>query len=356
VDNRSLNTDPFTAVRYDYTTYDAGLDGRWRFNPQVASTVGFAWQRWDRNANREAQTSDEYTVKLVVDATPLDWLLARLTYRPSFRRIGDYNTFAHLFHAATEEDAASEASVSQSVLLRKFDEADRDRQRVDLLLQFTPTDVISVTPTFSYWYDDYYNSPLGLRNAENFSAGIDVTWSPFPWLALTAGYVYERLDQQQRSQNREVVGGVTFEPADFIWESDNVDTYNTVHASLKATLIPEVLDWYLFVNYSLGDGEIKTRNPIPPRSGNASQNSNATAKPFPDLQNTLIQVGTTFRYRFAKAWSFALSYLFEQFDETNFRTDALKPFQTQTSSIYLGNDIKDYTAHIITLALGYHFQ
>jgi MtrB/PioB family decaheme-associated outer membrane protein len=356
VDNRSLDTEAIRVPRYDYTTYDAGLDGRWRFGPQVATTAGFAWERWDRSQFREVPTSDEYMLKLAVDATPFDWLLGRLTYRPSFRRISNYNTFAHLIHTSIETDIASAAAVSQSLLLRKFDEADRDRQRVDLLLQFTPIDPLSITPTFSYWNDDYYNSPLGLHSSEDISAGIDVTWNPFPWLAMTAGYVYERLDQQQRSQNREVANGKTFDPPDFIWVSNNVDTYHTVHASLTATLIPEVLDWLLYVNFSMGNGEIKTRNPIVPTSGSASQNSNATAKPFPDLENTLTQVGTTLRYRFAKAWYFTLGYLFEQFDEQNFRTDLLKPFQTATSSIYLGNNLKDYTAHIVTLVLGYTFK
>ena len=63
----------------------------------------------------------------------------------------------------------------------------RDRQRVALFLQFTPTDVISITPTVSYWYDDYYNSTLGLQNAENWSECIEPLMMPTPSTVYDSG-------------------------------------------------------------------------------------------------------------------------------------------------------------------------
>lgn len=354
-DRAPVVTEARRATRFSYTKHNADLDGRWRFGPGLATTVGVGWERWDRVFHREAD-SDEYSGKLAVDATPLDWLLARLTYRPSFRRIGDYNTFAHLQHTVVEEVSPDEQAQGQSPLLRKFDEADRNRHRIDLMLQFTPTNVIAITPTFTYWHDDYTNTALGLQEAQDWSAGLDVSWTPFTWLTATAGYVYERIDQEQRSRSRDVVGGATLDFPDFTWISKNVDTFHTIHAGVRATLIDKVLDVLFEAGYSRGDSEIKTRNPITPVSGTAAQRTSATAKPFPDVENTLIRLGAAVRYRFAKAWYASLGYLFEKFDETNFRTDTLLPFQAATSSIYLGNDIKDYTAHIVTLALGYRFD
>jgi MtrB/PioB family decaheme-associated outer membrane protein len=344
------------ATRFPYTKHNADVDARWRFSSELATTVGAGWERWDRVFHREVPNSDEYFGKLAVDASPLDWLLARLTYKPSFRRIDEYNTFAHLAHTVIEDITPDAQAQGQSPLLRKFDEADRDRQRVDLLVQLTPTDVVSISPTVSYWYDDYYNSTLGLQDAENWSAGFDVGWTPMPWLSASAGYVYEKVDQQQRSRSRPVTGTTTFDFPDFDWVSNNVDIYHTIRASLKATLIPEILDLIFEASYSRGNSEIKTRNPLTPTSGTAAQRTTATAKPFPDLENTLIDLGASVRYRFAKAWSLSLGYLFEKFEQTNFRTDTLNPFNAGVTSIYLGNDLKDYTAHIFTLALGYHFE
>jgi MtrB/PioB family decaheme-associated outer membrane protein len=343
------------ASRFDYTKHNAELQGRWRFQQPVALTAGGGWERWDRVDHREVPTSDEYFAKLAVDTTPVDWLLARLTYRPSFRRISDYNTFAHLAHTVIEEDIASDAAQGQSVLLRKYDEADRDRQRVDLLLQFTPLDAFTIGPTASYRTDDYIDSRLGLQEAEAWSAGLDASWTPSARFSLSAGYVYESIDQKQRSRSREVVGTTVLDFVDFEWLSSNVDVVQTVYASARVALIPKTLDWSLGLSYSDARGEVKTRNPIPPTSGTAAQDASATAKPFPDTEDRLIRFETALRY-FWKTWSVSLGYIFEKFDKSDYRTDTLNPFVPGVSSIWLGNDLKDYTAHIFVVTLGYRFR
>ena len=96
-------------------------------------TVGGGWERWNRGPEREVQEQDEIFAKLAIDATPFDWLLAKLTYKPSFRRDSDYSRW--------------QVAPANGFLFRKFDEAERDRQRVDLLLQFTPLDTLSISPT-----------------------------------------------------------------------------------------------------------------------------------------------------------------------------------------------------------------
>ena len=253
-----------------------------------------------------------------------------------------------------EEDPSAE-SQGQSPLLRKFDEADRDRQRVDLLLQFTPSEVVTISPAFSYRHDDYIDSALGLQEADAWSAGLDLTWSPLAWLSLSAGYVYEKIDQQQRSRSREVSGGTTLDFVDYDWVSDNVDTIHTLYVGVRATLIPNRLEWILNIAYEDAVGEINTRNPIPPTSGSPSQQANATAKPFPSFKDSLFHLDTAFRYRFLKAWTFTLGYMFEVFDQADFRTDGLNPFVPGLTSIYLGNDLRDYTAHIVSMVIGYRF-
>jgi MtrB/PioB family decaheme-associated outer membrane protein len=356
VNDRTLVVEPRQAGQWSYMKQNADVDGRWRFGEPVALLVGGGWERWDRDEHREVATSDEYFAKVAVDVTPVDWLLGRLTYKPSFRRISDYETFAHLEHTVVEDEPTpSELAQGQSVLLRKFDEADRDRQRVDLLLQFTPTDAISFTPTVGYRDDDYYNSALGLQSAEAWSAGFDLSWVPADWLSVALGYTYEKISQQQRSRNREVSGATVVDPVDFDWISDNVDTVHTLYAGLRAGLIPKVLDWVLNVSYSHATGEVNTSNPLPVTSGTPAQRSNATAKPFPDFTDSLFRVDTGFRYHFLKNWTAKLAYAFEKFTQSDFRTDTLNPFIPGQNSIWLGNDFKDYTAHIIVLALTYRF-
>src|SRR3990170_4578947 len=131
--------------RWSYRKQNGDVDARWRIIQPVALTLGAGWERWDRNEHREVPESDEFFGKAVLDLTPFDWLLVRAKYVPSFRRINLYNTHAHIEHTVLEDAAA--LSQGQTALLRKFDQGERDRQRLDLLLQFTPTDTLTITPT-----------------------------------------------------------------------------------------------------------------------------------------------------------------------------------------------------------------
>lgn len=346
--------------RFGYTKYDAGVDGRWRFNQVAGVTVGAGWERWDRpEDHREAPITDEYFAKLALDVTPYDWVSGRLTYKPSFRRINEYNTGAHEHHTVLEEDPAS---VAQSLLLRKFDEADRNRQRVDLVVNFTPfgrisplLETLAVSPTFSWIWDDYLNSPLGLQKAETYAIGIDLSWAPTERVSMYAGYMYENIDQDQRSRSRPVTGTTVFDFPDFDWASKNVDTVHTLWTGVRAALIPKVLDFGLWVAYSFAEGSVETTNPLTPTSGTPAQRTTATAQQWPAFETELAQIGTGLRYHFWKSWTAGLSYSFEWFRNRDWRTDDLNPFMPGTTSIFLGNRTEDYTAHIIAATLGYRF-
>ena len=137
--------------------------------------------------------------------------------------------------------------------------------------------------------------------------------------------------------------------------SKSVDTINTVHASAKATLIPQKLLATLDFAYSKAKGEVNDSNPVTPTSGNATQRANATVRNFPDLEDALLHLEASLRYYFAKSWYTTLSYIFEQYRQTDFRTDGLNPFVPGSTSIWLGNSPSDYTAHIMVMSVGYRF-
>jgi hypothetical protein len=50
-----------------------------------------------------------------------------------------------------------------------------------------------------------------------------------------------------------------------------------------------------------------------------------------------------------------VGYAFEKWDKTDFRTDTLNPYMG-VSSIWLGNDLRNYTAHMMGLTLAYQFR
>jgi putative beta-barrel porin MtrB/PioB len=351
--DRSITADARRAGRWDYSKQNAEVGARYQLLPSVTVGTAVGWERWDRNFHREVEDSDEFFAKASVDVTPFDWLLVRGSYRPAFRRIAAYNTRAHAQHTVDEDAAA--AAQGQSIFLRKFDEGERNEQRFDLQVQVTPLDGLSFTPTGSFRYDDYINSRLGLQEETSYSLGMDVTWNPHQHFAFSAGYMHEHDDQKMRSRSRPVTGTTTFDFKDFEWVSSIIDTYDTFYAGVKIVLIPRVLDWSSGVNYAYSLGRLNTNNPVPPASGTAAQRTSARAQPFPATEDTLVRVDASLRYHFWKQWTATLGYAFESFRKNDWHTDGLMPFMPGITSIWLGDDDRNYTAHIVGLRLGYRF-
>jgi MtrB/PioB family decaheme-associated outer membrane protein len=361
-DQNSISRGPHWSQRFSYMRQNADLEGRWQVRRPLALTLGTGWERWDRPNTREVQVSDEFFAKAAVDVTPADWLMIRATYQPSFRRVAEYRTFAL---AAVEQDAAP-GEPGQSYLLRKYDESDRDRQRVDLMMQITPTETLTITPSASYRFDNYIASGLshdasgpgqsgamlGLQQAVSWSAGMDVNWAPVERLTLAAGYVHESNFQKQRSRNRN-----PDDPA-LDWISNNIDTVDTFHASATARLIPGKLDLKFAGNYSYALGRVETWNPNANGSTvyNAVANTNQVARRWPAFEDSLLRLEASLRYHFAQAWTASLNYAYEAFRKHDWRTDTINPFVPGNSAIYLGNDLKSYEAHIFGVTVGYHFK
>jgi MtrB/PioB family decaheme-associated outer membrane protein len=355
------------AHRHEYLRQGANLDGRWQFGWPVGLTLGVGWDQMRRNEVSEVTQSNEYSAKGAIDANPLDWLLIRASYIPSWRRINDYNTAAHEEHTVFEDPTLPPVTTGQSELLRKFYEGEFNRNKAELMLQVTPLDTMAITSTLSYSNTDYNDSPLGLQQADNWAAGLDFTWTPFPRISLSAGYVHELTFQKFRSRSRVASGTAAIDFADFDWISNMTDTVDTIYAGIKTTIIPAVLDWTANASYAYATGTTLNRNPVGPASCptvapfppgcSATADFSATAKRMPAFTDEQIRVETALAYHFLKNWTAKFSYIFESFSKHDWRTDGLNPFfPAAGSSIWLGNDLRNYTAHTLLATIGYQFK
>jgi hypothetical protein len=77
---------------------------------------------------------------------------------------------------------------------------------------------------------------------------------------------------------------------------------------------------------------------------------------MPAFDDNLLRVESSLQYHFAKAWTASLIYVFESFSKHDWRTDSLNPFIPGVASIWLGNDRKNFAAHIIGATLRYKFE
>ncbi|HZO43356.1 MAG TPA: MtrB/PioB family outer membrane beta-barrel protein, partial [Methylomirabilota bacterium] len=108
-------------------------------------------------------------------------------------------------------------------------------------------------------------------------------------------------------------------------------------------------------NYSTSLGRIDNSNPTQPVTGTVAQNNTATVQKWPAFEDTLVHLETALIYYFDKNWAAKLGYAFEMFNQSDWRTN-LNPFVPGVSSIWLGNTLRDYTAHMMGASVSYRFK
>jgi MtrB/PioB family decaheme-associated outer membrane protein len=361
-DQNAITNTPLRAGRYDYLRQNADLDGRYRINSYTALTLGVGWEAWNRNHDWEVTQTNEASAKAALDFTPTDWLLIRATYQPSSRRGNFYKTNAFLL-ANQNQPPGFSGSAAQDYQLRKFNEADRDRQRADLMVQITPNDQLSFTPSASYKFDNYIasglqhdaNTPnlaqLGLQQVVSWSAGMDINWTPSKRFSVGTGYVHESIFQKQRDTVRNPI-----DPS-LDWISDSTDTVETVHGFMKATVIPEKLDVTLNGSFSYALGRVEQSSPNATGSTvyNANRPNDITVR-WPAFQDTYARLEGALLYHFTRNLTAKLFYAYETFSKSNWQTDTLTPSMAGVPAVFLGQDWRNYSAQIVGMTLRYTFE
>lgn len=366
INDRSLVLEPRVNTPIDYSKHNAAVDASYRVARPATVKLGVEWERWDRSDHREVTRTDEFITRAVVDYRPATWALLRTAYRFGVRQGNRYNTFAHVAHAVLEELDATAQAQAQSILLRKFDEANRKLHQADLTAQFAPRETWSLTLTGSYALTDYDDTILGLKDQESWSTGTDFTYRPLSWLALSTFYTFEHLRYEQASRWRPrtftapIV--VTDNPVND-WTSTSTDLVHTAGVSTDVVIVPNRLD--ATIAYVIEDGKGKTRATGTPGTTSAASDG-GNAVDWPDIEDTFQRLITTIRYHIQKNLTVKAEYRFERLNLSNFKTDGLEPFMpnsnvngsgtvSPSTDVFLGDRVDDYSAHIFALSLLYRF-
>lgn len=335
-----------------FTKQNAGFDVGWRPIRPVALKAGLEYEHWNRG-DREVTSTNEYTGKFAADVTPVDWFLGQVTYGHSNRFVEGYQYSGRAYR-------------SQLVQLVKFDEADRRRDRVDLLMQFSPWETVTPSLNFGVARDDFYNSEYGLKKNDYYTAGGSLGWNPLSWLQLSADYSYEYYKYTQQSRYRESFGGATDVAAND-WESKSKDEFHTLGVNATLDLVPKKFDVTLGYAVSFGYTTIRTKNlTVPPATPSSSlagiTPNNATAFDWDKVQNVLQTVKVVGNYHFTEKFSARLGYASERYTEHDFARDPLKAFMGDVDtanagiqSVFLGATQPNFEAHILSFLLRYDF-
>ncbi|RMH18388.1 MAG: hypothetical protein D6696_13165, partial [Acidobacteria bacterium] len=313
-------TGGFTNLPIAFARRTAGLELALRLAAATTLTLSYEDERLERDF-REVATSDESRTTVSLDARPASWVDLRLSYLVADRDAGDYDV-AQFFR----NQGIAELPVLP--FLRKFDQASRDRDRLQLMASFYPTGDLVLGAQLIAGEDDYPESQFGVLDDEHAIYQLDLAWTASDRLSLFAAYGRERYDVSMRGRQ-----WFPFGPSDPFrnetgfasnsnWTAASTDNIDTWSAGLDATLIPDRLRFELAWSRAETDGELRFASPL----GTPADDLNPfVPAPFTNVDDVIYyHLNPQLEYRLGEHLSLAVAYLREVYDVDDFNLDGFR--------------------------------
>ncbi len=338
---------------FGYDRKNLGIDASWEFVRKSSLKLMYEWERLDRE-HRDVERAHENTVGASIDFNPRHWMLLRSSYKHSQRNPEHYE--------ANEEGlplGEPATALSQLPLLRKFDEAARERGRAEGLIQLTPVEQIDFTASYGTTQDDYNRSQYGLLKDIRYNYTFELAYFPHPDVFLFSDYTREKYKSLQRSRQRtppSATSAVNDSPNND-WESNLRDMVDTWGAGINATVTSKVV-FDAFYSLSAAKNSIFTR-----AMGSASIPGFlvTTAQNYPDTSNRWHQGAVSVKFPLTDRLSPKFEYRYEKYDRIDFQLERLSEYinldPSTATSVFLGvgADIPGYHAHTVAVSLEYRF-
>jgi opacity protein-like surface antigen len=323
-------------------------------------TVGYTHDNI-RRTNREVENQRENIYKVSIDNKSVSWLDLRASYERSARRGRyDYN----IPFAATHIGEELEPPVPQLPFLRKYDEANRNRDRVQFLATAYPMDPLSVTGSVTFGKDDFKDSPFGLLDDKHQIYALDVDYALTEGVNLFAFYSFEKFTKSQKARQwtpGALGDAFTTEPgleSNSNWDADHEDKVNTVGLGVDVAILPKKLSLKVAYSYSRSDGKIRLSSPV----GTAATDNNAfTPVDFTEVDDVKLHtLNARLRYQVNKSLAVAVGYMWEKFDIRDFNLSGFTNVPTTAAGAYngallMGTLPKDYDVNVVYAKLVYSF-
>jgi hypothetical protein len=336
-----------------YGTFDAGSI--------LGFEVGYKWNQIER-VFRESEQTSENTLRAAADLNFGGGVLVRGVYEFGSREYDQYDSIH-----GEEASFLEEGPPANLTVLRRYDQANRDRNRVGAQVQWAP-DSAMFTLSAAYYLnrDDYDDSPvpcagatpedlafcpggeqtaLGLMKAEYETFNLDVDVSPSDRTTFYGFYSREDLFNYQTG--RQSGSTINFNPTSN-WSSTVDDKVDTIGAGANFTLVPEKWFLDLFYRYQKVDGD----NAI--EAGTALRPPTNPAQSIAEYDDTKINfVSGQVRYKLAQDWTFGLGAFWEDYEIQDTQTDEVLFYMP--GSFFINAINTDYQAWVGWLNLSYSF-
>ena len=286
---------------------------------------------------------------------------------------------------------ASRDNVSELPGMRRFDMADRNRNKVRSSLDWQASERLSAQGTFEFTDDDYSDSTYGLQRATRWAASLDGTYTVSDRFIVSAFYTRE--DQRQktagdgygsnsntafvgRAGDTGVAGGcftsVTaknnngkLDPC-LNWFANMHDHADTVGFSLtKKALLSPRFDFIGDVVYSRAQTDVDVRGVSYSNSPFALAGAPVLpagvpailyipAANLPAVTTSTLELRLTGRLSIGKSGALRVFYSLQRVKNVDFAYDGLQ-FGTGTEQLPTNEQAMDYTIHVVGVSYAYRF-
>jgi len=323
------------SVPYAYKINRGDATVSYDFGPLTVEG-GYRYLKWDREF-RDTRETTENTLIAAADLRVLSWAQLRASYEKGKRDRSHYDT-------EESEDASfvNPGPPANLLELRRFDQAEKDIDRFNGLLQLTPFGDLSVSLSYLYSHDDFSREPIvaasglryGLLDVKSRSFTAEADYSPSDRWSLYGFYTREKISNFQRG--RQSGGTLSTNPLDD-WTSDVEDEVDSFGGGATAALVPEKLDFRAFTRYQ----DVNGNNDLASPPGGTPN----IAFPISAFDDTKIwTLSGEFEYHVAKFWSFALGGWYEDYEVSDSATTNLLNYVP--GSFFLAANDGDYQAKV----------
>jgi len=371
---------------FGFNRKNVEVTGIWYFAKKSSLKAGYEGEWMDRS-HRDVAHSMENSLFVAGDWVPFKDLLVRLSYRHSDRKPDVYqddNATDPVSGAdVTCADTTTTSFTADQRCSRRFDESARLLNRGDGLVQYSPSDKLTLS-AFGGTLQNNFNRPGGTNSPVplNFITGAAATTTPYylygvlkdisynygfdadyallPSVSVFAEYSYERYYKRIISRNRTPLSGVQTiltctngcDSANNDWESTTKEPVNIYSAGMDLYLGKKAF-FTAYYSLSAAKGHVDTRplgDPTitAPGPNFFTLNGTNSATNYPETVNRIHEVAVVFKYKLRENLTPKIEYRYQQWDNKDYQTSPMTQYMGCVSPIPNGPPVTNSIAGCTT--------
>ncbi|WP_455203775.1 MtrB/PioB family decaheme-associated outer membrane protein [Kaarinaea lacus] len=316
--DQTQTADPRTNQPYSFRQQQVELGGRYRLLKKHVFSLDYDYEIYNRTF-QSVEKTEEHTLAAGYRARLLKIFSLGVKLESSDRSGDDYKVVNEL------EDP-------ENPLMRKFNLADRNRDKANLRLGYHPIDQLELGFVTEYAKDKYDNSEIGLQDSEELNYTVDISYAIatdvllIRKLGIYANYSNNTIESNQ-------VGEATGP-----WQAKHDDQIDIINLGINDEMIKDKLVIELDYVYADSIGKIEVIG----------------SDALPDLKSKRHTMTLSADYKLTKKSAVQAYYRYEKYEETNWAVDGILP-NSIGNVLTMGEASPEYDIGVFALSYSYAF-